>query len=203
MKTIKRITAVVIIILSMLFAVGCNEVQQAEKTVNSALSALQKMELEESEKYYLEDSESSEETDIQDIEDIEMMKNMFKKLEYTIKSSEKVDSKTVNVVVEITTVDMSTVLSDYLQKAMQWAFSNALADPQPTEEETEKKMTELFNECLAAEDLKTVTQEITIKVVKDGTAWKLDADENFVNAATGNLMEAAEKLSENLGGAQE
>ena len=73
--------------------------------------------------------------------------------------------------------------------------SNAFAQPQPTEEETKKKMEEIFVECASKPELAMVTNEIDIKVSKNqNNEWKVLTDDVFVNALLGGFLDAAEDL---------
>ena len=138
---------------------------------------------------------SEEETD----QDTEMfMRNLFDKLEYEIIASEKIDSKTVNVMTSITAVDMKPVLSEFLLSALQYAFSTAFSDPEPTEEETEKKMEELFVTSVSKPDIARVTNVVMIKVVKTDDGWRIDADDALVNALLGNMKAATEELEKSF-----
>ena len=125
-----------------------------------------------------------------------VMKTIFNKLDYKIISSEKVDDTTVKVKTEITVTDMKPVLGEFFTNAMQYAFSTAFSNPQPTEEETNKKMEEMFIESASKEDLATVTNEVDITVVKtENNEWKVKSDDTFADALLGGLITAGEELS--------
>jgi hypothetical protein len=119
-------------------------------------------------------------------------------LDYTIISSEEVDPETVNVVVAITAIDMKPVFAEYVVAALQYAFANAFADPQPTEEETNKKMEELFIASATKEGLATVTNEVTVKVVKKDSNWKVVAEDELVDAMFGGLIAAAQAIEDSF-----
>ena len=127
-------------------------------------------------------------------------KNMsILKLDYEIVASNKVDNNNVVVKTKITATDMKPVMSEFLTKALQYAFSNAFANPQPTEEETNKKMEEILVECAAKPDLATVTNEVDIKVIKtESKEWKIEADDAFINALLGGLADATKEMENNF-----
>ena len=133
-----------------------------------------------------------------DLDNNLFMENIFSKLEYKILSSEKIDNNTVTVKTAITAIDMKPVLTEYLGKAFQYAFANAFANPQPSEEETSKKMEEMFVECISKEDLTTVTNQVDVKVVKVDKKWKIESSTELSNALLGGLAKAAEELSNSL-----
>ena len=90
---------------------------------------------------------------------------------------------------------MKPVMGEFFSKALEYAFSTAFSTPQPTEEETNKKMEEILIECASKPDLATVTNEVDIKVIKvESNDWKIEADETFVNAVLGGLAEATKEM---------
>ena len=124
-----------------------------------------------------------------------IMETVFDNLSYEIISSEKVDNETVIVKTKVTATDMKPGLGEFLSKALEYAFSNAFANPQPTEEETNKKMEEILVECASKPDLATVTNEVDIKVIKtESKDWKIEADDAVVNALLGGLADAAKEM---------
>ena len=130
------------------------------------------------------------------------MENLFGKLEYEIVSSEKIDKNTVIVKTKITAVDMKPVLGEFFGKALQYAFANAFSNPQPSEEETNQKMEEIFIECVSKEDLAMVTNEVDIKVIKVDKKWKVESAEELSNALLGGLAQAAEEISNSFNSAE-
>ena len=127
------------------------------------------------------------------------MEKVFDKVEHKIISSEKIDNSTVVVKTEITAIDMKPVLTEFFGMAIQYAFSNALASNQQSEEETNKKMMEMFTECVSKEDLAMVTNEVDIKVVKADDGWKIETDDVLSDAMLGGLEKAAEELNTSMG----
>ena len=122
----------------------------------------------------------------------------FGKLNYKILSSAKVDDSTVTVKVEISNVDMKPVFTEFFTQALQYALTSAFADPQPTEEEINQKLEEMFNSCISKEGLATATREVDVKVVKDGDRWIIEGDDKLANALLGGLLDAVEELEESL-----
>ena len=201
MKTIhKRLAALLLALLMLVAFCGCSSpTKQAEATVSGMFDAFKALDFEKAQNYInVEDMKLSEVKE-DETTDYEMfMKALFDRLDYTIISSEEVDSETVNVVVEITAVDMKVVLADYMVAALQYAFSNAFADPQPTEEEINKKMEELFVASATKENLATVTNEVTVKVENKDGKWKVISEDALVDAMFGGLIAATESLSDSF-----
>ena len=194
-KNIKRIVCLLVVFSCVFALVGCGEIKKAETTVNGMFNAFKNINFEEAQKYVdLDDINLSSENDLANNSKL-IMETIFANLNYEIISSEKIDNNNVVVKTKITVTDMKPVLGDFFAKALEYAFSNAFAQPQPTEEETKKKMEEIFVECASKPELAMVTNEIDIKVSKNqNNKWKVLTDDVFVNALIGGFLDAAEDL---------
>ena len=186
-NNIKKIAALLLILTIAFSLAGCGEIQKAETTINQTFKALKELDFETASNYINVD-EMMESDNSTDIDSDVFAQNLFGKLEYKIISSEKIDNNTVTVKTEITAVDMKPVLTEYFQKALQYAFANAFADPQPSEEETNKKMEEIFIECISKEDLVMVKTEVDIKVIKTDKKWKIESSDELSNAMLGGVV---------------
>lgn len=196
MKRIKSIIATILALVLLLSLTGCGEIKKAETAVNGMFTAFKNTDIEAAAKYVDIDEINASEDSSDSISTELVMKTIFNKLDYKIISSEKVDDTTVKVKTDITVTDMKPVLGEFFTNAMQYAFSTAFSNPQPTEEETNKKMEEMFIESASKEDLATVTNEVDITVVKtDNNEWKVKSDDTFADALLGGLITAGEELS--------
>ncbi|MBR1969897.1 MAG: DUF4878 domain-containing protein [Clostridia bacterium] len=194
MKRFKSIIAIILTLILILSLTGCGEIKKAETAVNGMFTAFKNLDFEEAQKYVNVDeiTKAGEEANENSML---IMETVFDNLSYEIISSEKVDSETVIVKTKVTATDMKPVLGEFLTKALEYAFSNAFANPQPTEEETDKKMEEILVECASKPDLATVTNEVDIKVIKtESKDWKIEADDAVVNALLGGLADAAKEM---------
>ena len=196
MKRIKSIIATILALVLLFSLTGCGEIKKAETAVNGMFTAFKNTDIEAAAKYVDVDEINASEDSSDSISTEFVMKTIFNKLDYKIISSEKVDDTTVKVKTEITVTDMKPVLGEFFTNAMQYAFSTAFSNPQPTEEETNKKMEEMFIESASKEDLATVTNEVDITVVKtENNEWKVKSDDTFADALHGGLITAGEELS--------
>ena len=194
MKRIKTITAIILTLILTLSLTGCGEIKKAETAVNGMFTAFKSLNFEEAQKYVNVDeiTKAGEEANENSML---IMETVFDNLSYEIISSEKVDSETVIVKTKVTATDIKPVFGAFSTKALEYAFSNAFANPQPTEEETNKKMEEILVECASKPDLATVTNEVDIKVIKtESKDWKIEADDAVVNALLGGLADAAKEM---------
>lgn len=193
MKKIKSIIAVVLTLVLVFSLTGCGEIKKAETSVNGMFTAFKNLDFEEAQKYVNVDDITNGENSNDNAEAV--MNAIFGNLNYEIVLSEKIDDSTVIVKTSITATDMKPVMGEFFTQAMQYAFSTAFSDTQPSEEEQNKKMEEILVECASKPDLATVTNEVDIKVVKnENKEWKIEADDTFVNAVLGGLMDAAKSL---------
>lgn len=199
-KISKRLLALSLAVLMLVSLCSCSSAtKQAETTVSSMFDAFKSLDFEKAQNYIdIEDMKHSQVEESETTNYEMFMGALFDRLDYTIISSEEVDSENVNVVVKITAVDIKPVLGEYIVAALQYAFANAFADPQPTEEETNKKMEELFIASASKDDLATVTNEVTIKVAKEEGKWKVVSDDAFVDAMFGGIIAATEALSDSF-----
>lgn len=196
MKRIKSIIATILALVLLFSLTGCGEIKKAETAVNGMFTAFKNTDIEAAAKYVDVDEINASEDSSDSISTEFVMKTIFNKLDYKIISSEKVDDTTVKVKTEITVTDIKPVLGEFFTNAMQYAFSTAFSNPQPTEEETNKKMEEMFIESASKEDLATVTNEVDITVVKtENNEWKVKSDDTFADALLGGLITAGEELS--------
>lgn len=196
MKRIKSIIATILALILLFSLTGCGEIKKAETAVNGMFTAFKNTDIEAAAKYVDVDEINASEDSSDSISTELVMKTIFNKLDYKIISSEKVDDTTVKVKTDITVTDMKPVLGEFFTNAMQYAFSTAFSNPQPTEEETNKKMEEMFIESASKEDLATVTNEVDITVVKtENNEWKVKSDDTFADALLGGLITAGEELS--------
>ena len=202
MKRFFKLSTTMLLIAALVLSLtGCGEIKKAETAVNNMFTAFKALDFEEARKYVdVDDMEIDELDEGDDSSDsYEMyMKALFDRLDYKIISSEKVDSNTVNVTTEITAVDMKPVLGDFFVAAMEYAFSSTLDDPQPTEEEINKKMEEMFIESATKPDLATISNEVVIKVVKEDEGWKIVSDDALVDALLGGVTAATEELAKSF-----
>ncbi len=202
---IKSIASLLLILTMVLSLTGCGEIKKAETTINNTFTALKSLDFETASDYINVDEimkSEDEENDTLSLDDNVFMENLFGKLDYEIISSEKIDKNTVVVKTKITAVDMKPVLGEFFGKALQYAFANAFSNPQPSEEETNKKMEEMFIECVSKEDLTMVTNEVDIKVVKVDKKWKIESADELSDALLGGLAKAAEELGNSFNNAE-
>lgn len=203
-NSIKIFVSLTLILAMMLTLTGCGEIKKAEATVNNMFIAFKTLNFEEAEKYVNIDeitiSDSEEATEDMDFmsDEYMMMKALFDKMNHKIISSEKIDKDTVKVTTEVTAVEMKPILTEFLGNAITYAFQSAFSDSKPSDEEMSAKMSEMFMESASKSDLSTVTNTVTITVVRKDKQWKVESDEAFVNAVLGGGVTAMEEIEKSF-----
>lgn len=187
------------ILLSAVLAVclaACGGTDEAETAVRGMFGAFQSLDFEEAEKYVnmetIADMESNEEGILQPRR---MMEALFDRLSYNILSSEKKDADTVLVKTEVTAVNMTDLVSDWLPELYASMIAELQQGQQPGEEQNQQLMETFLN--LARQDGRTMlTTTVDIPVVRRDGSWRVEADEAFVDAVMGGLKDAANTIEE-------
>lgn len=123
------------------------------------------------------------------------MQNLLGRMDYDVLGAQQEGEDTVFVNTKITAVDMKPVLSQFLTRAMEYAFAHMMDDPAPTDEQMEAEMMKILNEEMARPDLATVENEVLIEVNRSETGWIVKGTDTLANAALGGLQSAIDELS--------
>lgn len=116
----------------------------------------------------------------------EMQVLFFNKLSWKILNVNE-EKDIAKVEVEIVNKDFKTIISNYMQKALQSAFSGGnLSD----EEQTNYLMDELKSESIP-----TVTTTSTLEVVKKDGEWKITSNEDLLNALLPGYEDAINSIN--------
>lgn len=202
MKKGFKVAVSLLLMLSMLFALsGCGEEKQAQKAFEGLMSSLKALDFEQAQQYA--DLETATIGDGESLtgEAKIFMENLFDKLEWEVLSVTKVDDENVQIKANITAADMTPILSEFFQKALEYAFSGALSSAQMSEEETNAKLAEILKEVVSKAGLATINTEVTVQVTRVDDGWRVALDEAFVDALLGG-MNAAVSALENAFGAE-
>lgn len=177
----KKILAVIFIIVMMLGLVACGGGQKPEDVVSSALISIQSTDLESIPKYFKEGDIGS----LGDMEDDESMDNtklIFKNLTFVVQEG-TIDGDSAVVKTEITNLDMKSIMTEYMQSMMALAFSGL------DESEMDKQAEETLIKLLSREDNPTVTNIVDISLTKSENEWKIEMTEELLNAIVGGLSD--------------
>lgn len=196
MKKLLKISTTVLLIMSLVLSLsGCDSKIKAEETVSKLFSAFKALDFVEAQKYIDMGQINIPEFDENILGDQSAyMEALFDKLDCRIVSSKRTGINTVDVVADITAVDMGPLFEEIITDAMQMTFSGTITDPNSMLN-VGKRVEELFLQAAENPDLNTVTNRITIKVEKKNGIWKVAVDDTFVNAIFGDLIKATKDLA--------
>ena len=163
-----------------------------EKTVDGMLNSLKNADFESVNKYVNYDEIVNNAEMLQNLEmNQETQSLLFDKLTWKFLNISK-EENTASVEVEITNKDFNQIISAYTQEALKIAFSG--------ESFTQEEQINKLKEQLKNEENTTRTVTTTIQLVKQDGKWKVQPDENLINALLPGLQEAVNYLNSILNG---
>ena len=171
-----------------------------EDTVEKMLAALSEMDMVQAEMYIVSDNtitypEEGDSDEPSVIDENVLMETIFKNMDYKIISSRISDEYTAVVISEITVTDMKPVVNEFFANMIEYLFSIAFTDPQPSEEEQQNAIKELFTQSCMKEDLDTITNTVDIMLIKTSDdEWKIQPDEILREALFGGFLSALNDL---------
>lgn len=194
MKKFSKIISIILCVsLFSTFLSGCVKIPQAESAVKHALWSLKSGTLEDASEFMDVDkiiNASNAEISTLPINENVLLEKTFRTFKYKIISSKIIDEKTVNVKIKLTTIDMQPILTEFSALVLQYCFTNSYICPAPSRDEVKETIEKYLTRCTSKKDLMTTTNELDIKVYKVKDTWRIDLDDNLVNALLGNWNEA-------------
>lgn len=124
---------------------------------------------------------------------------MFTALEYTILET-KVDGSNATVKTEIKNKDLKKVTAEWMQAVLEMSIQDALSGDgtQMTEDELNKKSTEMLVKAIKEENGEKAAATIEIQLVKSDDGWLIKADDSFLDAVTGGMFRAVTDLTDSI-----
>ncbi len=187
----KKILVILLAVMMIFGIAGCQQTAGPDKTVSDLLDAMKAWDTAALEEYMgLEDiygatdmDMSSEEAEMTDA----LMKALTANLDYTIVNTQE-DGDTAIVTADITNVDMSVVMAEYITQVFALYFSGT----DMTEEELNTAVFELLVTSIENNQETLVTNTVDIELTKVDGEWVITADDAFYNAVFGGMMTAFE-----------
>jgi hypothetical protein len=124
------------------------------------------------------------------------MQDLFEKMSFTVGKAKEED-KRATVESTIKTVDMKLILGTIIQEVMQEALAQAFSGEETDDEAIEKEMTNKLVAGVNEPSAKKVTNKVKINLVKVDGDWKVDVDQELLNALTGGLSSVGEEMEGN------
>lgn len=182
---LKNICSVLLIMACMFTLTSCKEVENAEKAVTDFMTAVQNCDYETMAS--IGNGMDTDKINTTDEQGKQIFDNLFNKTTYEIKSAELQEDKSVLVTTDITTVDVGKAYSTAITNSFSQLLSNAFSGEELSDEESEQIIIDNLVNELNNSNTGTVTTTVNIKVLKVDKTWKVDCDDAFINAITGNL----------------
>lgn len=192
-RAVKIIAAVLAALMLTMGFSACGSANSPEAAVEGMFDAIKKQDLEKAEKYVdLTETKAFITEKAQVTNTDAVLKEIGKKLDYEIISTEQVDENTAKVKTKVTSIDMTAVMKNYFSQNLQNSISAIFGAAQPSSEGDQADS--LFIQCLSNENVGTVTNEVDITVVKEEDGWKVKVDSAFNDAFLGGLKSTAETI---------
>lgn len=182
---LKNICSVLLIMACMFTLTSCKEVENAEKAITDFMTAIQNCDYETM--ALIGNGMDADKINTTDEQSKQVFDNLFNKTTYEIKSAELQEDKSVLVTTDITTVDVGKAYSTTITNSFSQLLSNAFSGEELSDEESEQIIIDNLVNELNNSNTGTVTTTVNIKVLKVDKTWKVDCDDTFINAITGNL----------------
>ena len=193
MNNFKKFMAIVLSAILITGLGGCSKIEKAESALNSTMEALQEGDFVTAARYIENTDVLTRNSTFNTYKDnSDFTKAIFSKLSYKINSAEEIDSSTVKMNVDITNVNMQTIVGNAIGEMFSLALANIFAseEDQLSEEDMQNKMIEFITEGINSDDAETVTNTVDVNAVKTGGSWKIDVDNTVIDAVTGGLLSA-------------
>jgi len=132
-----------------------------------------------------------DEDDFSDEEVEESIEYLVKRIEVEVTDS-NIDGDTATVTADITNINFSIVMQEFMTQAMGIAMDNALSEDPMSQEEMDSMVEDLLIEILQSEDIETVTNTTEISLEKINGKWKINYNEEIQNAIFFGIADFAE-----------
>lgn len=186
----KLFLKIISIMLVMATLVGCSSAPPPSKVVENFFKALQENNYQEIGKYIEGDTDKIGKFNNEDEE--KLTKAITSKLKYEIVSTENKGNE-ATVKVKVTAPDLLKITSKTISELMGIAFATAFSDDSQ-QLDMEKLTQQYFLNSVSDPNAPMVTTEVDIKLVKKDNAWYIQANDDLLNAITGNMAKAFGEL---------
>ncbi|MEA4895787.1 MAG: hypothetical protein VB064_11065 [Oscillospiraceae bacterium] len=197
----KKILYLGISLALFLILVGCGPKESAQSIVQKAIESVKIMDVEAMQNYWGErqfkDVDSSEATTDSEAQSKAMLALLVKNLDYQIiEANEEKDTATVKV--QITNIDMSSIMSEFVSQAVKEALSDAFLpeEQQPSQEEMDKKYSDILVTLLDRKDNPKVTNTVYITLSLVDNQWVIVPNEEAVDAMLGGINSFSGAMNE-------
>lgn len=198
MKRLRCFAAVLFIAVTAFIISGCSDgAADAQAAFENIMTALQSCDKSEIDEYYSFAELAAFVDEAAGAELESAVISTLSKMRYRVNSAEKTENGAVALSVEITTVDFSAVMKDYINNVINLVDSKEYKArvSSMTDESYRKLMAEQMISALNRCGDTTTSQTIVVTMTKSGDTWKLGgASDEFLGALFANMSEAVAAL---------
>jgi len=181
----KKLSIISLVLIVSLVLVACSPEASPEEVVEKAFMELKNSNIEEFRTYIVDEDDFSDE----EVED--RIEYLVKRIEVEVTDS-NIDGDTATVTADITNINFSIVMQEFMTQAMGIAMDNALSEDPMSQEEMDSMVEDLLIEILQSEDIETVTNTTEISLEKINGKWKINYNEEIQNAIFFGIADFAE-----------
>ncbi len=181
----KKLSIISLVLIVSLVLVACSPEASPEEVVEKAFMELKNSNIEEFRTYIVDEDDFSDE----EVE--ESIEYLVKRIEVEVTDS-NIDGDTATVTADITNINFSIVMQEFMTQAMGIAMDNALSEDPMSQEEMDSMVEDLLIEILQSEDIETVTNTTEISLEKINGKWKINYNEEIQNAIFFGIADFAE-----------
>lgn len=179
---------------------GCAQRESAQSVVQKAIDSVKIMDVETMQSYWgndqFKDIDNSGADAESDDESLSMMTLFVKNLDYQIIESNE-EKETATVKVQITNLDMSSIMSEFMSEAFKEALSYAFLpeEQRPTDEDMNKMSNDILTNLLEREDNPKVTNIVDITLSLRDNQWVINPSSDAVDAMLGGISSFSETMN--------
>lgn len=184
MKSIfKKLTSVVFMTILAVSLVGCGA--KPEETAKNYLDAIKQQDIQKAVSL-TKDNDSKEELKFDNNDQEKVVKAVFSKIDYTLGNVKK-KGDTATVKASITSIDLPKVTANMMKELLPNMMAQALSQENVDKKKQEAMVYESMLKSINDPNAPKTKTDVTMKLVKGDKGWLIEADEQLVNALTGNI----------------
>lgn len=197
MKRLKGIIAVVAIFVMIVTVSGCAS-DEAKKAFVSMMDAFKACDSETIDDYYNFSAVTSYIDEVDGEEYRDAILTTLYKMDYKINSAKSINENAVVINADITTLDFSEIINNYINEVMTIVDSREyqLKVKSMTPDDYKAQMAEMMVDAINKSDGKTVTKTVEVMMVRSGDGWVLGGEtEVFLGAIFADMSNAVRSLT--------
>lgn len=179
----KRKLKIMAVILLTLSLVGCGA--KPDATVKNFFASAQKSDIAAMTTYISKDT-TTDSFKYTDADQEKIVKSIFSKVSYEIVSS-SVSGKNAVVKTKVTSLDLPKIYSKLVADMLPTLFAQAMAG---NKDDTQAQLMTALTNSINDPNAPKTTTEVDIKLAKGDKGWLIVANDDLINALTGNMKKA-------------